>query len=297
MTIREYFVQQGIIANAKKQRDSRGNLSVFAVKPEWDIYEIALVVETCSNLMVGENEKSAIISKLADSLRQRAIIMGRSKVAVFCNENEISILMTKIEYLLTDGEDGIPCADSLCREIVSMKKKSPKLYNKILIEALRQIQVFGDLSDSKPNNKKTDTTPSKELAHLETNVKQDQSTEQSENLIDEQKNIRRSEFRRWIENNAVYKGIKIEPIISAIDNSSSYVVKREIHPVSFWEMSSQTEFLRVSSGLLEIKAYKVKLGNFIKAYRLAFEIYAQYLKDIEDSTENESDGDGPIPES
>lgn len=111
----------------------------MAVRIGWDEYEVALLIDACNRIRDNKIDKAECIHKLSDSLRQRAKANGFDIDNVFRNENGITLQMTKMEYLLTDGEKGLPGASKLYIEMAEMSKLHTDEFEKILALAKKQI--------------------------------------------------------------------------------------------------------------------------------------------------------------
>ena len=94
----------------------------MAVRIGWDKYEVALLIDACNKIRNNEIDKTECIHKLSTLLRQRAKANGINIDEVFRNANGITLQMTKMEYLLTDGKKGLPGASKLYVEIAKMSK-------------------------------------------------------------------------------------------------------------------------------------------------------------------------------
>lgn len=111
----------------------------MAVRIGWDEYEVALLIDACNKIRDNKEDKNKCIHKLSCLLRQRAIANGIEIDEVFRNENGITLQMTKMEYLLTDGEKGLPEASKLYIEMAEMSKLHTDEFEKILALAKKQI--------------------------------------------------------------------------------------------------------------------------------------------------------------
>ena len=77
------------------------------IRIRWDKYEITLLIDACNRVTRGESKKS-IVKEISQNLRNRAISQGVEIDDLFRNEHGIDLQMTKMEYLLTDGQKGLP---------------------------------------------------------------------------------------------------------------------------------------------------------------------------------------------
>lgn len=104
----------------------------MAVRIGWDKYEVALLIDACNKIRDKKIDKAECAHKLSKLLRQRAKANGIKIDEVFRNENGITLQMTKMEYLLTDGEKGLPGASKLYIEMAKMSKLNSDEFEKIL---------------------------------------------------------------------------------------------------------------------------------------------------------------------
>lgn len=111
----------------------------MAVRIEWDKYEVALLIDACEKVLNKQQSKPQIVAWLSSALRKRAQANGISIDDIFRNENGISLQMTKMDYLLSDGKIGLPGASKLYSEIAQLRKSNPTEFKKILSEAKKQV--------------------------------------------------------------------------------------------------------------------------------------------------------------
>lgn len=112
----------------------------MAVRIGWDEYEVALLIDACNKIRDKKIDKAECVHKLSNLLRQRAKANGINIDEIFRNENGITLQMTKMEYLLTDGEKGLPGASKLYIEMAKMSKLNSDEFEKILTLAKEQIE-------------------------------------------------------------------------------------------------------------------------------------------------------------
>ena len=111
----------------------------MALRIEWDKFEVALLIDACEQVQQKKITKPEMVSRLSSALRRRAERSGIVIDDIFRNENGISLQMTKMDYLLTDGKTGWPGASKLYAEIAGLRKKNPDEYRQLLNEAKWQI--------------------------------------------------------------------------------------------------------------------------------------------------------------
>ncbi len=264
-SIQEYIDKQKTISELSTT--SSNDTKVSIEQPSWDIYETALMVDQCYRVLFRGISQKETVRRLVSLMRERAVQKDLPEDSLLFNENAISIQLAMIKYLVTDGEDGIPGADLICQEVVAMKKNDPKLFNQILNVVLNQLEINNLRFEDENKIVSGEPIPIFEKRPVELNPRK---------IAD-----RRKDFVQWANRRAEYRNRKIDPVVTAIENGSKYVLSNKIYPVSFWEIDSSEEFKDVSENLLMIKAFKVKIGKFINAYKSAFELYFQYLKKVE----------------
>lgn len=113
----------------------------MAIRIGWDKFEVALLIDACNQVLNKKIAKSEIVIRLSAALRSRAVEQGVKIDEIFRNENGISLQMTKMDYLLTDGKIGLPGASKLYAEIAELSKSKPADFAKLLVEAKEQIGV------------------------------------------------------------------------------------------------------------------------------------------------------------
>lgn len=105
----------------------------------WDKYEIALLIDACEKVTLGKNDRQQTVSFLSVALRRRAMSAGFIIDELFRNENGIALQMSKMDYVLTEGQTGLPGASKMFYEIAALKKEKLSEFTDILDEAKKQI--------------------------------------------------------------------------------------------------------------------------------------------------------------
>lgn len=121
----------------------------MALRICWDEFEVVLLINACNQVRKKKIDKTEMVHKLSVLLRKRAKEKGIDIDEVFRNENGIALQMAKMEYLLTDGKNGLPGASKLYAEIAKLSKANPAEFEKILELAEEQIgenDVIGTVS-------------------------------------------------------------------------------------------------------------------------------------------------------
>ena len=111
----------------------------MALRICWDKFEVALLIDACNQVREKKIAKSEMIHKLSMALRKRAIEQRIDIDEFFRNGNGISLQMTKMDYLLTNGKSGLPGASKLYVEMAELSKSNPVEFAKILADARAQI--------------------------------------------------------------------------------------------------------------------------------------------------------------
>lgn len=112
----------------------------MVLRIEWDKFEVALLLDACEKVLSRKGSKPEIVSELSAALRSRAVSNGREIDDTYRNENGISLQMTKMDYLLTDGKTGLPGASKLFADIAKLRRDNPEKFYDILKLAKEQIE-------------------------------------------------------------------------------------------------------------------------------------------------------------
>ena len=132
----------------------------MAVRIEWDKYEVALLIDACEKALNKQQAKPQIVAWLSSALRKRAQNNGISIDDIFRNENGISLQMTKMDYLLSDGKRGLPGASKLYSEIAQLHKNNPTEFAELLNEAKKQVDESNIKNGSSSEGKDLSLTKS-----------------------------------------------------------------------------------------------------------------------------------------
>ena len=125
----------------------------MAVQLEWDKFEAALLIAGAEQVMNNPSAKKEVVKNLSHALRHRAINRGIRIDNVFRNTNGISLQMTKVIYLLSAGDMGLPGASKIFADMVALKKDNPSEFAEILTIAQQQVtnddfEVFESTKDT-----------------------------------------------------------------------------------------------------------------------------------------------------
>lgn len=210
----------------------------------WDKYEIALLIDACERVLSGQDEKPTLVKYLSAKLRERAISRGIVIDDIFRNENGISLQMTKMDYVLTDGKKGLPGASRYYIEIATLKASHPLAFNEILTEAKRQIGEGGGKAA----------------------------------VVENLKDL----FKAWLEKQGKLK-MPVAMVISVLEESSEYAVKRSITKKSIWEISDRETLTKLYRKLSENRVFRFTKRQIAKALDSAYIYYRDFLIDYQAS--------------
>lgn len=105
------------------------------IKIPWNKYETVLLVDAYQRSIAGEMSRSMAISLVSKRLRSHMINMGIQISDVYRNESGISLQMSAIEYLFTDGETGISHVSNLFQDTVKLWQNNKDGFDILLSEA------------------------------------------------------------------------------------------------------------------------------------------------------------------
>ena len=83
----------------------------------WNKYEVVLLVDAYQRYLQEEWSRKDAVAILSKRLRARMQRLGSAVRETYRNENGISMQMSAIEYLFTDGQNGISHVSTLFREV------------------------------------------------------------------------------------------------------------------------------------------------------------------------------------
>ena len=86
----------------------------------WNEYEAVLLVEACNKVISGEASKSDVIPELSSRLRGRMLSQGVEISETYRNENGIALQLSAMQYIMTNGEIGLPGGSALFSRIASL---------------------------------------------------------------------------------------------------------------------------------------------------------------------------------
>ena len=110
------------------------SLSDF-IKIPWNKYEAVILVDAYQRCVAGEMSKANAVSQVSKRLRSRVINMGIPVSDAYRNESGISLQMSAIEYLFTNGKNGISHVSTLFQDTVILYKENREVFDILLCDA------------------------------------------------------------------------------------------------------------------------------------------------------------------
>ena len=86
----------------------------------WNEYEAVLLVEAWNKVISGEASKSDVIPELSSRLRGRMLSQGVEISETYRNENGIALQLSAMQYIMTNGEIGLPGGSALFSRMASL---------------------------------------------------------------------------------------------------------------------------------------------------------------------------------
>lgn len=134
-------------------------------QPNWDEYEVALLIDTYFSIKKNNINKNSAIKDLSNNLRKMAINRGIVINDVFRNENGINMRLYEIEGILSNGTYGLKNTSELFRKMIWLYINNQASFNTILNIAKIQIELIEENSCmiqsttiDETNNSKTQKT-------------------------------------------------------------------------------------------------------------------------------------------
>ena len=97
----------------------------------WNKYEVVLLVDAYQRYLQEEWSRKDAVAILSKRLRARMQRLGSAVSETYRNENGISMQMSAIEYLFTDGQKGISHVSTLFREVFKMFNEEINSYDEM----------------------------------------------------------------------------------------------------------------------------------------------------------------------
>lgn len=109
----------------------------MALRILWDKEEALILLDGLLSVLDGEQPRLEVVKSVSEELRKRAVDKGIEIDEVFRNINGISMQMSVMEYIYTDGERGLKKSSMppLFKEVVTLYKTDRPIYEKLLKEA------------------------------------------------------------------------------------------------------------------------------------------------------------------
>ena len=113
----------------------------------WDKFEAALLIDTYNSVDVGDFKRNIAVSKLSNNLRKRAVNLGLSIDSKYRNANGISMMLSTLVYLFSDGtKQPFKMPNNMFQEVYKIYRDNPKEFATLLAEAKKQCSDEFDLS-------------------------------------------------------------------------------------------------------------------------------------------------------
>lgn len=106
---------------------------------KWDKYEAALLIDTYKSIDVGAFKRNIAVAKLSNNLRKRAENLGLSIDSKYRNTNGISMMLSTLVYLFSDGtKQPFKMPNNIFQEVYKIYRDNPKEFETLLAEAKKQ---------------------------------------------------------------------------------------------------------------------------------------------------------------
>ena len=107
----------------------------MAIRILWSLEEAIIMLDFLLKNINGEINRKEAISAVSKELRERAIRNGIEIDDVFRNINGITLQMSSMEYILTDGKCGLAKSVKVFHEAVELYRNNNPAYLRLLKEA------------------------------------------------------------------------------------------------------------------------------------------------------------------
>ena len=110
----------------------------MAVRVPWDDCEAAYLLSELIRVLNNEIPRSEAVKLVSDNLRKRALRRGVDIDDVFRNTNGITLQMSVMEYIYTEGSHGLkkPTMPKLFQQVVELYKSDKHSFEKLSKEAI-----------------------------------------------------------------------------------------------------------------------------------------------------------------
>ena len=106
----------------------------------WDQYEAAYLLDACLRIEREEITRREAVKEASAALRERAKNNGLEIDELFRNENGISLMMSRMEYILSDGKNGLPGANACFIEVAEWRERDPEAFTALVEETKTQLE-------------------------------------------------------------------------------------------------------------------------------------------------------------
>ncbi len=103
----------------------------------WNEFEAVLLVEACSKVISGEAPKSELIPELSQRLRAQMIRQGAEVSDTYRNENGIALQLSAMQYIMTNGEVGLPGGSTLFVKVANLFTEDRAAFESKLATAIK----------------------------------------------------------------------------------------------------------------------------------------------------------------
>ena len=118
----------------------------------WNEYEAVLLVEACNKVISGEASKSDVIPELSSRLRGRMLSQGVEISETYRNENGIALQLSAMQYIMTNGEIGLPGGSALFSRMASLFTEDRPSFDMKLNLAQKIYPIVSGQVDGYPTN-------------------------------------------------------------------------------------------------------------------------------------------------
>lgn len=121
----------------------------MAIRILWDEEEAAILLEALVASLEGKITREDAVSSVSQELRKRVTDKGIEIDGVFRNKNGITLQMSAMEYIYTEGKSGLKKGGKmmLFRNVVSMYKNNRKAFEKLLEGARQKMKKSYNVQD------------------------------------------------------------------------------------------------------------------------------------------------------
>ena len=114
---------------------------------QWDKFEAALLIDTYNDVDSGVFKRDIAVAKLSNNLRKRAENLGLSIDSKYRNANGISMMLSTLVYLFSDGtKQPFKMPNKMFQEVYKIYRDTPKEFETLLAEAKKQCSDGFDVS-------------------------------------------------------------------------------------------------------------------------------------------------------